>query len=95
VSEFVNVVLWVVVVPGVVAVLMNVLSGRRDRVEQRLYIWCECGNELVGSSSFVSDTYEDDGNHVRYLCTSCGARSDYDFDICMSPIRRSYEPGEE
>jgi RNase P subunit RPR2 len=60
------------------------LKGKRT-----LFIYCEngCGNELCSSGSFVSDTYDENGeNHVRYRCSKCGHESDYNFDLCMLPI---------
>lgn len=71
--------------------VVRLLMGRPRQEEQLLYLYCRCGEELITSGSFISDTYEEDGNHVRYVCTACGAHSDYDFDHPI-PIRRSFEP---
>ena len=51
-------------------------------------IWCtECNNDLCSGGSFISDTYDDDGeNHVKYKCVKCGDESDYNFDIMPAPI---------
>lgn len=51
-----------------------------DYGNQRTFVWCDCGNELCSSNSFVSDTKE---YGVEYKCTECGLVSNYDFD---SPI---------
>lgn len=57
------------------------------KVVQRTFIYCDCGNELIDSKSFVSDTYdENDNNHVIYKCSQCGLEHDYNFDIAPVPI---------
>ena len=61
--------------------------GTKRNKEQKLFIYCkDCKNELVSDGSFVSDTYEDGANHVRYKCKKCGKESDYNFDIAPIPI---------
>ena len=60
---------------------------RKNVQEQKLFIYCKgCKNEMVSDGSFVSDTYEDGENHVRYNCKKCGKESDYNFDIAPIPI---------
>ncbi len=50
--------------------------------EQKTFLYCECGNELISSNSFISDTYDEKGdNHVLYKCSNCGLKSDWNFDI--------------
>lgn len=61
---------------------------KQIKKNQKTFIWCDCGNELCSSNSFVSDTYEEDGNHVRYKCSRCGLEQDYDFDMAPVPIKR-------
>jgi hypothetical protein len=53
-------------------------------------VYCSCGNDLVTDGSFVSDTIEPDGNHVRYCCAKCGIESDWDFDIAPVPLKRPF-----
>ena len=55
-------------------------------MKQSTFIYCTCGNELCGSGSFVSDTYDNNDNHVKYKCSSCGKESDYNFDIAPFPV---------
>ena len=59
--------------------------------EQYTFIYCEkCDNELCSSDSFVSDTYDDEGNnHVLYRCSKCNHECDYNFDIAPVPIKWS------
>lgn len=57
------------------------------RTDKCTLIWCKCGNELCSSDSFVSDTYDEkDENHVIYICTKCGRKHDYNFDIAPIPL---------
>ena len=58
--------------------------------EQHTFVYCSCGNEMCSDGSFVSDTYEEDGNHVRYKCAVCKEESDWNFDIAPVPIKRRY-----
>lgn len=54
--------------------------GKRSR--QRTFCYCPiCGNELVGSDSFISDT-----TLVLYHCTKCGCLSQWDFDLFPFPV---------
>lgn len=54
---------------------------------QTTFVYCECGNELISSDSFVSDTYDKkERNHVIYKCSKCGKKSDWDFDLPV-PIK--------
>lgn len=48
--------------------------------KQTTFIYCECGEELINSDSFISDTYEKDQNIVHYECKNCGKNSYWDFD---------------
>lgn len=55
--------------------------------KQSTLVYCDCGNELVSSNSFVSDELDENGdNHVKYKCTKCGLESDFNFDIAPVPI---------
>ena len=64
--------------------------------KQRTFIYCPaCSNEMCSDKSFVSDTYEEDGNHVRYKCSVCGKESDWDFDIAPVAIKRPFEKFEQ
>lgn len=51
-----------------------------DYGDQRTFCWCECGNELCSTNSFIKDT-----DFVYYKCSSCGLKSKWDFD-CPAPI---------
>ena len=55
---------------------------RRKRVrEQRTFCWCpNCKEDLCSNNSFISDT-----DLVRYICTNCSCRSEWNFDS-LSPI---------
>lgn len=50
--------------------------------EQRTFIYCDCGNELITSNSFIKDT-----DFVYYKCSRCGKESKWDFDAPV-PIRK-------
>lgn len=58
-----------------------------NKIEQKTFIYCVCGNELCSDGSFISDSYdENDDNHVLYKCKKCGTESDFNFDIAPCPI---------
>lgn len=48
----------------------------------RLFLKCDCGNELITSGSFIFDTTK----NVRYRCTDCKKESLWNFDIAPVPI---------
>lgn len=55
---------------------------------QRTFCYCPvCNNELCGSNSFVKDT-----DRVHYMCSRCGSRSIWNFDIAIAPMLEKYEP---
>lgn len=55
---------------------------------QRTWCYCPvCHNELTHSNSFVKDT-----DRVHYMCSRCGSRSVWNFDIAPGPILEKYEP---
>lgn len=65
------------------------LVKRMEKIDpkQRTFIYCSCGNELCSDGSFISDTYDENGdNHVKYKCKVCGSLVDYNFDIAPVPI---------
>lgn len=49
--------------------------------ELKIFCWCECGNELCSTDSFVKDT-----DFVYYKCSQCGKESRWDFDA-PAPLR--------
>ena len=51
--------------------------------KQFTFIYCDCGNELCSTDSFISDI---DGI-VSYKCSKCGKESRYYFDIAPVPVR--------
>lgn len=56
-------------------------------IKQYTFIYCECGNELCSSNSFISDTYdENNDNHVLYKCSKCGLESDWNFEVIPGAI---------
>jgi|WetSurMetagenome_2_1015567.scaffolds.fasta_scaffold05374_4 hypothetical protein len=65
------------------------VSNHRDKsTEKKLFLYCKCGNELISSGSFVSDSYDKDwNNHVLFKCSKCGKEFDYDFDVPVPIIR--------
>ena len=66
---------------------INRFFKRHLPFEQNTHIMCSCGNELIGSGSFVSDTYNKKGeNHVIYGCINCGRIHDYTFDVAPVPV---------
>lgn len=65
------------------------LVSRSKRIRsknQRTWVWCKCGNEMVGDDdgkknlSFVRDVYVENRNVVHYKCSKCGNESFFDFD---------------
>jgi hypothetical protein len=55
--------------------------------EQKLFLYCDCGNELISSDSFFSDMYDKDwNNHVIFKCSKCGKELDFNFDVPV-PVR--------
>lgn len=75
----------VIIVYAVVEMIIK--KYRKLNPKQCTFIYCKCGNEMVSDGSFVSDTYDENGdNHVRYKCKQCGKESDYNFDIAPMPI---------
>lgn len=54
--------------------------------EQRTWVYCKCGNEMVGDDdgqknlSFIRDVYLEERNVVHYKCSKCGMESFFDFD---------------
>ena len=67
----------------------NLFAPKKSVYKQTTFIKCEkCGNELCGSNSFVSDTYdENNDNHVLYKCSKCGYECDYNFDVFPIPVK--------
>lgn len=60
---------------------------RRNVAGQTCFVWCDqCRNEMTTGTSFISDTDEADGNHVRYKCERCGKEHDFNFAIAPVPI---------
>lgn len=54
---------------------------------QTTFIYCECGNELCSSDSFVRQFDDEHGdNHTEYKCSKCGKHSDFNFGIAPVPI---------
>ena len=52
--------------------------------------WCYCpvcNNELCSSHSFIKDT-----DRVYFLCSRCGSRSIWNFDIAPGPILEKFQP---
>jgi hypothetical protein len=74
----------------VFALLMMRYSGvfKKKKDRTNCSIRCEsCGNELTDDDSFISDTYDKNGdNHVKYKCQKCGLKSDYNFDLAPVPV---------
>lgn len=60
---------------------------KQIRKGQTCFIYCNCGNELISSNSFVEDIIDKNGNnHVKYICRECNKFHDYNFDIAPIPI---------
>jgi hypothetical protein len=69
-------------------------SGHRS-TENKIFLYCDCGNELMASNSFVSDSYDKDwNNHVLFKCSKCGKELDFDFDVPV-PLRWAEDGGYE
>jgi hypothetical protein len=68
--------------------LMSMFKKKKTKKPQSTFIYCDqCNNEMVSDGSFVSDTYDDNGdNHVLYCCKECGLESDWNFDIAPFPV---------
>ena len=87
---------------GVGCIIRLLFGGNMSLVENLAFIrkwlfgeshnsvYCSCGNDLAADESFVSDTEESDGNHVRYKCKKCGECSDWDFDIAPVALKRPF-----
>ena len=59
---------------------------RNKASAQSTWCYCKCGNELVGSHSFLEDT-----DLVRYVCSHCQRLSEWNFDVMPAPyFMRSY-----
>lgn len=62
-------------------------SMRIRRKNQRTFVYCKCGNEMVGDDdgqknlSFIRDVYVEERNVVHYKCSKCGKESFFDFDF--------------
>jgi len=68
---------------------------RSIRKSQRTFVFCQCGNEMIGdiskenqeSLSFVRDVYIDNRNVVHFKCSKCRKDNFFDFDhiapICL------------
>lgn len=56
-----------------------------DYGNQKTFCWCDCGNELCSSNSYV-DLMNDINRYEYYKCSKCGQDSKWDFD-CIVPIR--------
>lgn len=60
---------------------------RIRRKNQRTFVYCKCGNEMVGDDdgkknlSFIRDVYVEERNVVHYKCSKCGKESFFDFDF--------------
>lgn len=71
-----------------------------EEPKQRTWVWCRCGNEMVGdtkdgkSLSFVRDVYMGDRNIVHYKCSKCGVDSYFDFDF-PTPIALPLYTGDD
>jgi RNase P subunit RPR2 len=50
-------------------------------------VYCDCGNELTSSKSFVSDKGEQENNVVTYKCSHCSEESKFNFDIAPVAIK--------
>jgi hypothetical protein len=63
-------------------------QDRKKKTCGGISIYCrKCKNDLCSDDSFISDTYDDDGNnHVKYKCKKCGTEADFNFDFFLVPI---------
>lgn len=50
-------------------------------------VYCDCGNELTTTNSFVSDEGEQGKNVVTYRCSHCEQESKWNFDLAPAPIK--------
>lgn len=50
-----------------------------DYGNQSTFIWCDCGNELCSSNSYI-DLHNDINPFEYYKCSTCGVESKWDFD---------------
>lgn len=57
------------------------LRIEKDYGEQRTFCWCDCGNELCSSESYIPKTDDDMSRLEFYRCSHCGIISAWDFDL--------------
>lgn len=68
--------------------IVELIKYEWEHKNQRTFCYCPvCSNELNSSNSFVKDT-----DQVYYMCSRCGSRSVWNFDIAPAPILEKYEP---
>lgn len=63
---------------GILENILDLVGFNKD--EQRTFTYCECGNELCSSNSFIRDVYLKNRNVVHYKCSKCKNENFFDFD---------------
>lgn len=71
----------------IIFILILYHNHHKKEPTQRTFLYCGCGNELISSKSFISDTGEGSENHVLFKCKKCGKDLDFNFDIALVPIK--------
>lgn len=73
---------------GLISRIRAHIARRKAVKKQRTFVWCKCGNEMVGdhgnddkNRSFIRDVYVNDRNVVHYRCSKCGTDCYFDFDF--------------
>lgn len=70
---------------SLLADLARFMRRRKHAREQKTFCFCPgCHHDLCSNHSFISDT-----DLVRYACTNCGVRSEWNFDTPAPLLIRS------
>lgn len=59
-----------------------------DYGNQKTFIWCDCGNELISSGSYhyYSNSTSGQSGHETYICAKCNTATFWDFNPPV-PVR--------
>ena len=67
--------------------LKRLLKRRRHVRKQNTFCWCPvCKHDLCSNNSLISDT-----DIVKYLCSNCGCKSVWNFDIAPFPVLMKHQ----
>lgn len=67
--------IWLIIC-SLILIVNGISNLYESKPKQHTFIYCDCGNEMCSDGSFISDTYDENGdNHVFYKCKKCGLRT--------------------